>query len=256
MRIFCLILCALFLSPAAGAGGSGNVDTVLARIRERIAASDFRAAGRLVQVSQDGNRKSYKVSFKAHWFPDGLRLLCEVTSPVEARVRVLVQMDGRGHASIKVSRPGHATAALPFEKWKDGMLGTDFSFEDLVEQQFFWRNQELLKETKYGARDCLVIKSMPEPGMRTNYESVISYVDRQIYFPVYVIKRLRGSGAEKDFIYYGLRQTGGVWSPSQIEVKVSDNAGSSLLIFESGSARANLESKDFRLPASFGDEER
>ena len=136
------------------------------------------------------------------------------------------------------------------EKWNEGILVTDFSFEDLTEAHLFWKDQEMLAPTKYGARDCLVLKSVPAAADLTHYASVTSYVDRQIYFPVYAVKVMQGTGVLKDYTYYGLRQTAGVWSASQIEVKTEGKDGSSLFVIERGSAKAKLERKDFDLALS------
>jgi hypothetical protein len=35
--------------------------------------------GRLTRLEGDGKRTSYKFVAKAHWFSDGLRLLCEIS---------------------------------------------------------------------------------------------------------------------------------------------------------------------------------
>jgi hypothetical protein len=62
-----------------------------------------------------------------------------------------------------------------------------------------------------------------------------------------VVKTLRGTGQQKEFIYYGLRQIGGVWSATQVEAKLKDKPGSSILVIEGGSGKANLGLKDFDL---------
>jgi hypothetical protein len=49
----------------------------------------------------------------------------------------------------------------------------------------------------------------------------------------------------KDFNYLGLRQRQGTWYASQVEVKTRGQSGSTLLLIDSGSARAHLELKDF-----------
>jgi hypothetical protein len=59
------------------------------------------------------------------------------------------------------------------------------------------------------------------------------------------VKTLRGTGQQKEFIYYGLRQVGGAWSASQVEAKVQGKPGSSMLVIEGGSGKANLGRKDF-----------
>ena len=126
-------------------------------------------------------------------------------------------------------------------------MGTDFSYEDMVESQFFWKNQQLLPAEKYGVRDCFVLKSTPGSQDRSYYGSVTSWIDRSILYPVHVVKTLRGTGQQKEFIYYGLRQVGGVWSATQVEAKVQGKPGSSILVIELGSGKANLGRKDFDL---------
>jgi len=150
-------------------------------------------------------------------------------------------MSVSGHVTIEAILPGERLpSVLPFERWNDPLVGTDFSYEDMVESQFFWKNQELLAPEKYGARDCFVLKSMPGPQDRTHDDSVTSWIDRSILFPVHVVKTLRGTGQQKEFIYYGLRQVGGAWSASQVEAKVQGKPGSSMLVIEGGSGKANL----------------
>ncbi|HZZ17305.1 MAG TPA: outer membrane lipoprotein-sorting protein, partial [Candidatus Sulfotelmatobacter sp.] len=67
---------------------------------------------------------------------------------------------------------------------------------------------------------------------------------------VHVVKTLRGTGQQKEFIYYGLRQVGGAWSASQVEAKVQGKPGSSMLVIEGGSGKANLGRKDFDISHS------
>ena len=127
----------------------------------------------------------------------------------QRRRAFLLHMSVSGHVTIEAVLPGEkAASVLPFERWNDPLVGTDFSYEDMVENQFFWKHQELLAPEKYGARDCFVLKSMSGSQDRTYYDSVTSWIDRGILFPVHVVKTLRGTGRQKEFIYYGLRQVG------------------------------------------------
>jgi len=65
-----------------------------------------------------------------------------------------------------------------------------------------------------------------------------------------VVKTLRGTGLQKEFIYYGLRQVGGDWSASQVEAKLQGKPGSSIMAIEGGSGKANLGRKDFDIGQS------
>jgi len=85
---------------------------------------------------------------------------------------------------------------LPFERWNDALVGTDFSYEDMVENQFFWKDQQPLPPEKYGARDCLVLKSKSGPQDRTHYDSATSWIDRTILYPVHVVKTFAARAAE------------------------------------------------------------
>jgi hypothetical protein len=245
-----LVLLSL-VHPSRAFAASPDLETVLTGSRQRIEKLDYRVRGRLTRVESDGKRTSYKLVAKAHWFPDGLSVLCEISGPGSEKTSLLLHMSVSGHMTIQAVLPGQKAASeLPFERWNDRLVGTDFSYEDMVESYFFWKNQAVLAPEKYGARDCFVLKSVSGSQDRTYYDSVTSWIDRGILFPVHVVKTLRGTGQQKEFIYYGLRQVGGLWSATQVEAKLPGKRGSSILAIEFGSGKANLGRKDFDISQS------
>jgi Outer membrane lipoprotein-sorting protein len=245
-----LVLLSL-VHPSQALAANPDLETVLTGSRQRIEKLDYRVTGRITRVEGDGKRTNYKFVGKARWFPDGLRLLCEISGPGGEKTSLLVHMSVSGHVTIEAALPGEkATSELPFERWNEPLVGTDFSYEDMVESPFFWKNQELLAPEKYGARDCFVLKSTPGPQDRSYYDSVTAWIDRGILFPVHVVKTLRGSKQQKEFTYYGLRQVGGAWSASQVEAKLPGKPGSSILVIERGTGKANLGRKDFDISQS------
>jgi hypothetical protein len=251
-----LVLLSL-VHPSRVCAANSDLETVLTGSRRRTENLDYRLTGRLTRVEGNGKRTSYKFVAKAHWFPDGLRLVCEISGPGSAKTSLLLHMSVNGHVTIEAVLPGEEAAReLPFERWNDALVGTDFSYEDMVESYFFWKNQEVLAPEKYGVRDCFVLKSTSGPQDRTYYDSVTSWIDRSILFPVHVVKTLHGTGKQKEFIYYGLRQVGGAWSASQVEAKLQGKPGSSILVIEAGSPKANLGLKDFALSQSSAQEEK
>jgi hypothetical protein len=246
------ILATMLLPMAAKAA---DAHTVLAAPRQRIETADYRASGHLVRVDANGNRISFPITIKAHWFPGVLRVLLEFGSASKTDtdssvsthfpVHILLEMRPGGRNTILIAHPGdQSPAALPFDKWSDGPLGTGFSYEDFLEAQYFWADQTALNEAKFGARDCDVVKSTPGATDKTHYAEVTSWLDHGIGFPVYVEKTLKG-GTVKEFTYFGLRQEGGVWSARQVEAKIRGHAGSTLLIIDRGAPKANLSLKDF-----------
>jgi len=245
-----LVLLSL-VHPWRARAANPDLEAVLTGSRDRIEKLDYRATGRLTKVEGDGKRTSYKFLGKARWFPDGLRVLCEISGPGAEKATVLLHMTASGHVTIEAQLPGEKTPkVLPFEHWNDSLVGTDFSYEDMVENQFFWKNQQLLAPEKYGARDCFVLKSASGSQDQSYYDFVTSWIDRNILFPVRVVKTLRGTGQQKEFLSYGLRQVAGAWSASQVEAKLVGKPGSSILAIEGGSGKANLTRKDFDIGQS------
>ncbi len=233
------------------------VRNLLAAPRQRIETADYRVSGHLVRVQANGVRTSFPITIKAHWFPGVLRVLAEVGevqkkagSPLlpgnRAVTHALIEMRPDGQSAIWVAHPGDkAPTALPLDKWNESQLGPGLSYEDFLEQQYFWPGQTAEGEEKIGARDCDVVKSTPGPADKTHYTAVKTWLDRTIGFPVYIEKTLKETGAVKEFTYFGLRHDKGTWSAHQIEVKTRGQAGSTLLIIDHGSAKARLGIADF-----------
>lgn len=225
-----------------------NLNDLLASMRKRIETADFRATGHLVWVQANGARISNPITIKAHWFPGVLREFVEIGASANSRsaTHALLEMRPNGQSSITIAHPGDKTATvLPVEKWSEGPLGPGFGYEDLLEQQYFWPEQTSEGNAKFGARNCVIVKSAPGASDRTHYAEVKTWLDPSIGFPAYVEKTVRESGAVKQFTYYGIRHEEGVWSAHQVEVKVRGQSGSTLLIIDRGSAKAHLTLADF-----------
>jgi len=234
------VLAGTFPARAADAG------TALAAARRRVESADYRLIGRMVRVDANGARTSENVNILARWFPGTLRILLKIDSPAAARAHVLLEMRPDGKSTILIAHPGDAAPAeLPFSAWTQGPMGAAFSYEDFMEAQYFWPGQKYLGEAKYGARTCGRLLSTPGAADRTHYASVESWLDPGSGFPVYSEKKLKGAPDVKQFTYFGLRQTRGVWWASQVEARIRGRAGSTLLIVERGSPEAHLGLKDF-----------
>ena len=257
MRARAALLSAIALAalPALQARAA-DASSALAAERHQIQTADYRINGHLVRVQANGARISFPVTIQAHWFPGVLRIRMEVGSasgpaansapPAFPPVRALLEMRPAGEDSIWIAHPGDKSPALlPFDKWEDGPLGPGFSWEDFLEQQYFWPEQTLEPAANFGARACNVIESAPGAAGRSHYAQVKTWLDPTIVFPVYVEKTVKQSAVVKEFTYFGIRHEEGVWSAHQVEVKLRGQSGSTLLILDRGSAKANLTLADF-----------
>ena len=244
-----VLLLASTLSSATFAQAA-DLKLVVKAARGHVETADYRATGQLVRIGSGGNRTSSSITIKARWFTGMLRVLVVIGQPSNAhsemREHVLLEMHPDGQHIIRVAAPGDAAPVnVPAYKWNSSLLGPAFSLEDLLEQQFFWSDQSLEPSANYGARDCNVLKSVPDKRDRTNYSQVRTWLDRNILYPVYAEKTAKESGTIKEFTYFGLRQSGGVWFARQLEIKERGKPGSTLLIIDRGSSKANLTLADF-----------
>jgi hypothetical protein len=247
-------LFALLIPVLTATAVDQSANAILDIPRQAVHKADFRATGHLVRVDPGGARISYPVNLKGHWFPGVLRIMLEVSQPSGAvaaaahttPMHVLLELRPGGQNSIKVAHKGDAEATtLSAERWAEGVAETGFTYEDFLEQQYFWAGQSVTEHVKYGARDTDLVKSTPGPSDRTGYSEVRSWLDSTIGFPVYVEKTMKKTAVVREYTYYGLRHDGGVWSANQIEEKNHGQTGSTLLIIDRGSPKANLTPGDF-----------
>src|SRR5690348_18363769 len=128
-----LLVLFLLVHPSRASAPNPDQDAALAASRQRIEKLDYRMTGRLTRVEGNGKRTNHKFVAKAHWFPDGLRLLCQISGPGSEKTSLLLHMSVTGRVTIEAVLPGEKTAStLPFERWNDPLVGTDFSYEDMV----------------------------------------------------------------------------------------------------------------------------
>src|SRR5580693_10165995 len=119
-----LLVLWLLVHPSPTFAANPDLETVLTGSRQRIEKLDYRVTGRLTRVEGDGKRTSYKFLAKAHWFPDGLRVLCEISGPGSEKTSLLLHMSANGHVTSEAILPGEKTAkVLPFERWNDPLVG-------------------------------------------------------------------------------------------------------------------------------------
>jgi hypothetical protein len=243
MTFKALVLFGLMLLPMAVSAADTPAALVMAR--KQAETANYRMGGHLIRVDEKGARTSYAVNVRAHGFPGVLRVLLEVVSPANARVHVLFEMHSGGESTIQIARPGEVrVAVLPFEHWSEGPLGAGFSYEDFL-VPYFWPIEQDAGMAKFGMRMCNVLVSKPGAADRSHYSEVKSWLDAASGFPVQVEKTMKAGGMVKDFTYFGLRQSQGVWYASQIEAKVRGRSGSTLLVIDRGNAKAHLDLKDF-----------
>ena len=229
------VLGVLLIARSQPPEGAVELAESVQRIRR---TANFRASGRLVKVDGQGQRNAYQIAIQATATDAATRMVYEVTGPEMARMRISTESPRAGQPTVRTVKGADKTLQdVPFANWRDAVLDSDLTLEDLLDDQFRWSRQSLGPAVQYGARQCRVLKSEPGTADRSHYSLVTSWLDATILHPVKVEKVVRGSGVVKEFLYYGLRKFGGLWSASQIEVRTRGKSGSTFLIVTRGAAQ-------------------
>jgi hypothetical protein len=69
-------------------------------------------------------------------------------------------------------------------------------------------------------------------------------VDESTLVPLRILKEPRGPGAPKEIVCRGVRQSGGHWIASNVEVRILGSAGSTRIVFTGGSENARVKDSE------------
>lgn len=104
------------------------------------------------------------------------RSVYRVTAPPEAAGTTLLLIEKGG---LWLAEPAKdAPRALPPADMAKPFLDSDFAFEDLNFSFLRWPNQKFVKESRRLGFDCWVVESMPGPNDASQYNRVLSWVDK------------------------------------------------------------------------------
>lgn len=120
-------------------------------------------------------------------------------------------------------------------------FGTDFSYEDLEERDVNQSDFKLLGEESVDGQPCWKIESTPKKGKSSQYTRIVSWMRKDIYYPVqyemYVkeqlVRKLHNRRLEK---------VNGVWSA--LEMEMSDLRRKGRTVLKTDKLQYNIPLKD------------
>ncbi len=118
-------------------------------------------------------------------------------SATEVVYQVLFPKERKGESVLlrKIgNRPASGSAFVPpdtlraIEDVKASLLGSDLSYEDIVENFFAWDRQAIVGAEDVDGVNCQILESKPGKGERSTYGSVRSWIDTRRIVPLRVEK--------------------------------------------------------------------
>jgi len=120
-------------------------------------------------------------------------------------------------------------------------FGTDFSYEDLEERDVNQSDFKLLGEETIEGHACWKIEATPKKGKSSQYNKVVSWLRKDIYYPVQYEMYAKNQLVRK-LHYRRVEKVSGVWSA--LEMEMFDIRRKGRTVLKSDKLQYNIPLKD------------
>ena len=157
-------------------------------------------AARLSALRQDGSsyvrlrmeingakKETLQLQIKQRRTKNATEVVYQVLFPKERKGEsVLLRKIGNRPASGSVFVPPNSVRAI--DDMKEPLLGSDLSYEDIVEDFFAWDQQAIVGTEDVDGVPCQILESKPGKADRSSYSRVRSWIDTRRLVPLRVEK--------------------------------------------------------------------
>jgi Outer membrane lipoprotein-sorting protein len=142
---------------------------------------------RLRMEIKGATKETLQLQIKERRTMSSSEVVYQVLYPKERKGEsVLLRKIGNGPASGSVFLPPNTVR--PIDDLKEPLLGSDLSYEDVVDNFFAWRQQALVGTEEVDGVKCSILESKPGKDEHSLYGSVRSWIDVRRLVPLRVEK--------------------------------------------------------------------
>ena len=176
-----------FAAEPASPMSAGEIALRLSALRQN-GASYVR-----VKMEINGAKKeALQLQIKERRSKNATDVVYQVLWPKERKGEsVLLRKSGARSATGSIFTPPNTLRTI--DDLKAPLLGSDLSYEDIVEDFFAWERQAIVGTEAVGGVTCQLLESKPGKGERSSYGSVRSWIDTRRMVPLRV-EKYSGSG--------------------------------------------------------------
>ena len=158
-------------------------------LASRLSASRQKGASyvRLRMEIKGATNETLQLQIKERRTKSSTEVVYQVLFPKERKGEsVLLRKAGNGPATGSVFVPPNTVR--PIEDLKGSLLGSDLSYEDVIDNFFAWKQQALVGTGEVDGVKCQILESKPGQDERSIYGSVRSWIDVRRLVPLRVEK--------------------------------------------------------------------
>jgi outer membrane lipoprotein-sorting protein len=188
-------LCAAFLIVAALLSTAGAQDAPSAQnLAGRLAANmmDGSSVVRLkmeIQRPAGGAKTVLQLQVKARRTKAAAEVIYSVLWPKDRKGEsFLLRKPADRAPSGNAFSPPDVLRPIASSQMKEGVFGSDISYEDLVDNFFAWEHQAIVGTETVDRVPCQILESKPGKGDRSTYARVRSWIDVKRMIPLRVEK--------------------------------------------------------------------
>lgn len=132
-----------------------------------------------------------QVQVKARRTPAATELVYTVLWPRERKGEAfLLRKSGDRPATGSVFTPPGTLRPLAASEMQDGIFGSDLAYEDIIDNFYAWKNQQIVGAETVNRVSCHILESKPGTGQRSSYARVRSWIDPKRLVPLRIEKYL------------------------------------------------------------------
>ncbi len=172
MKVIPLLVVLLCAASVRASEGALNASQLAAKMAGLVEDGDSTARVRM----KDSRGEVLQVQIKSRRSGGNAQTVYEILWPQERKGEkvVLRQNKGSWPQGEKIFPDGRRSSVGRGE-WTEGLLGTDLSYADAVENFFLWPQQGLAGQETVGRTDCVILESRPSGN--SPHGKVRSWID-------------------------------------------------------------------------------
>ena len=193
VRFTTALFCALTIpATAAETQPAMSASELAARLSaNRQDGSSFVRLRLEVKPTNASAKTSLQLQIKERRTKSATDLVYQVLWPKERKGEAVLLHKAAGHTptGLLFTPPGNLRP-IGASQMKEPWLGSDLSYEDLIDNFFAWENQIIAGTETIDRVSCQILESKPGKGDRSSYAKVRTWVDTRRLVPLRVEKYL------------------------------------------------------------------
>jgi outer membrane lipoprotein-sorting protein len=137
---------------------------------------------------QDGSGQTLQVQIKSRVSNATSDIVYQILFPKERKGESVLLHRSGNKFTATIFKPPDSLKQLGAAEMNQSLLGTDLSYEDIIDSPFAWSQQAIVGTQDIDRFPCQILESKPGKGHASSYTSVKTWVDPRRMVPLQIEK--------------------------------------------------------------------